>query len=433
MIEQGIQAFARKRILLLQGPVGPFFTHLSRSLRRAGAQVYKVNLNAGDWYFYPRHALNYRGSLEDWPIWLGDQLHKLNIDVVLLFGDCRPVHQRAHAVAAKLGLEIGVFEEGYVRPDHVTLERFGVNANSLLPRVPDAYKNSDVQCQKKSWSVGNTYWPMVWCGFRYFTAGALGKFFFPHYQHHRPLSLLEALPWIRSVWRKQWCKWVERGVEHNLITVFSHRYFLVPLQVFNDAQVTVHAKVGTNGDVIEHFIANTIRSFALYAPKDTLLVFKHHPMDRGYRDYKQLITQLADKVSLRRRILYIHDQHLPSLLEHARGVVVINSTVGLSALHHHAPTMVCGTAIYDMPGLTYQGTLDQFWVDAPKAKPQQDLYERFRNYLIATTQLNGSFYKPLKVPGNFAGLVWDVPPKGGQHTPGAEAAKIMTKSAQENR
>lgn len=44
-------------------------------------------------------------------------------------------------------------------------------------------------------------------------------------------------------------------------------------------------------------------------------------------------------------IFYIHDQHLPALLEHARGAMMINSTVGLSAIHHNTPLKVCGTAI----------------------------------------------------------------------------------------
>ena len=34
-----------KRLLMLQGPVGPFFWLLARRLRRQGVAVHKVNLN----------------------------------------------------------------------------------------------------------------------------------------------------------------------------------------------------------------------------------------------------------------------------------------------------------------------------------------------------------------------------------------------------
>jgi len=84
-----------------------------------------------------------------------------------------------------------------------------------------------------------------------------------------------------------------------------------------------------------------------------------------------LIKKLASAAGIAARVHYIHDQHLPTLLEQVRGVVLVNSTVGLSALHHGAPTKVCGHALYDIPGLTYQGTLDQFWSVAPGARPDR--------------------------------------------------------------
>ena len=55
----------------------------------------------------------------------------LLIDLVFLFGDCRPIHRAAHDVATAMGIDVGVFEEGYLRPDFITLERHGVNGNSL--------------------------------------------------------------------------------------------------------------------------------------------------------------------------------------------------------------------------------------------------------------------------------------------------------------
>lgn len=401
MINQPTQALAGKKVLLLQGPVGPFFARLATDLRNAGAEVHKVNFNAGDWFFYPRGALNYRGTMEAWPGWLEEQLRRLGIDVVFLFGDCRPIHQAARARATKLGVEVWVFEEGYVRPDYVTLERFGVNGFSNLPRVSDAYRQ-ELPAVPAKHSVGNAYWHMVRAGCLYYTIGALGKPLFPHYEHHRDLTLSEAIPWVRSAWRKLWYRWKERGLEARLTTYFSHRFFLAPLQVYNDSQVTVHADMSG----VEHFIVNTVRSFAHHAPKETMLVFKHHPMDRGYRSYSRHIRNAARAAKVSHRVMYIHDQHLPTLLNHARGVVLINSTVGLSALHHGTPTMACGNALYDMHGLTYQGRLDDFWAAAPRSRPDHALYRRFRHHLIAKTQLNGSFYKALDVQGAVGGLVW---------------------------
>lgn len=120
MIERGIQAFRGKGVLLLQRPVGPFFSRLAHDLEAAGATVFKVNFNAGDWLFYRRPAFRFKGAMAKWPAWLEALLKRLDVDVVLLFGDCRPIHVAAHRIAMGRELEAGVLEEGHLRPHYMT-------------------------------------------------------------------------------------------------------------------------------------------------------------------------------------------------------------------------------------------------------------------------------------------------------------------------
>ena len=402
MIEKGISVFRGERVLLLQGPVGPFFRRLADDLTLAGAQVFKVNFNGGDWLFYPGGAFNYRGRTEDWPKYLEALLDQLNVDVVMLFGDCRPIHKLAHKIAHRRGLEIGVFEEGYIRPNYVTLEQYGVNFHSLIPRDPGFYRNIPIPTADRPIPLGNTYWHAVlWAVLYYFAAGLL-KPLFRRYVHHRPLTWMEFFPWTRSVWRKVYYSLKERSTLARLTGELNGRYFLVPLQVYNDAQIHTHSSFKAISDFIDEVMA----SFAEHAPQDTALVIKHHPMDRGYHDYTSLIRQRVDELGLHGRCFYIHDQHLPTLMEHSRGVVVINSTVGLSALHQGAPLKVCGNAIYDMRGLTFQGRLNDFWKNSRESKPDSLLLKRFDGYLVQHTQLNGSFYKRLPIIASVAGLRW---------------------------
>ena len=371
-------------------------------LEQAGAQVFKVNFNGGDCLFYPFRAFNFRGSMEDWPAYLETLSDQLDIDVLLLFGDCRPIHRLAHEVAHRRGLEIGVFEEGYIRPNHITLERFGVNGNSLVSRNPIFYLNNPMPSIEPPLPVGNTFWvTAMWAALYYLAAGLL-KPFFLHYRHHRPLTWLEGLPWLRSIWRKGYYALKERSILARLTGELNGRYFLVPLQVYNDAQIHTHSGFKSIGN----FVDEVMLSFAKHAPQDAALVIKHHPMDRGYHDYTRLIRKRIGELGLQGRCFYIHDQHLPTLMVHSRGVVVINSTVGLSALHHGAPLKVCGNAIYDMPGLTFQRGLDDFWQNAQQSKPDNLLLQRFNGYLVQHTQLNGSFYKRLPIIASFAGLRW---------------------------
>jgi capsular polysaccharide export protein len=402
MIRRGFSAFKGERVLLLQGPLGPFFRRLSEDLTLAGAQVFKVNFNGGDWVFYPSSSFNYRGRMEDWPAYLEALLDQLQVDVVMLFGDCRPIHAPVHEIAHRYGLKIGVFEEGYVRPDYITLEQIGVNGHSVIPRNPVFYLNHPVASTSPMMPVGNTFWYAVRWGMLYYFAAGLLKLFFMHYQHHRPLNWLEAFPWLRSVWRKQYYAFKERGILARLTGELNGQFFMAPLQVHNDSQVHTHSDF----DSIRHFIQQVMTSFAQHAPPHTTLIIKHHPLDRAYHDYNRSIRKWIKEIGLQGRCLYIHDQHLPTLLQAACGVVVINSTVGLSAISHGTPVKVCGKAVYDIKGLTFQGPLDEFWQQSQHGKPDISLFRNFQYYLVSHTQLNGSFYKRLPIMASSTGLSW---------------------------
>lgn len=381
-------SFRGKRVLLLQGPVGPFFSRLAKHLRASGAQIYKVNFNGGDCLFYARNAFWWRGGMDQWPAYFEALLERLRVDIVLLFGDCRPIHRVARQIAHRHSVQVGAFEEGYVRPNFITFERFGVNGYSLVPRQPRFYQELPHPPAVSERQVGNTFWWAALWAVLYYVAAGICHPLFRGYRHHRPLTILEILPWIRGAWRKQVYRWIERDVLHLLTADLSRKFYLVPLQMSIDSQVHEHSRFTSMTDFIRH----VIRSFAAQAPRETALVIKHHPLDRGYHDYAELIRKLTDEHGLRGRLFYIHDQHLPTLFDHMRGAVVINSTVGFSALTHGSPLKTVGVALYDLEGLTFQGSLDDFWNAADTFRPDSELLSRFRSYLIRQTQINGSFY-----------------------------------------
>jgi capsular polysaccharide export protein len=386
--------------------MGPFFARLSHDLRQHGATTFKVDFNGGDALFSVSGAfsqvMRYRGSAEEWPGYLRTCIAQLGIDTVLLFGDCRPLHRFAVQTLQQSGVRVCVFEEGYIRPDHITLEPEGVNRHSPLPADPAFYLRQQCPELPPARTLGRTfYFAMLWTTL-YAIAFDLCRPAFRRYRHHRPVSIFQGLPWVRSAWRKAWYAWRERGLLHRLCHEGSGSFFLVPLQTRGDAQITVHSPF----DSVEAFIAHVIESFAAHAPADARLVFKHHPLDRAYSDYTRVIGALARAAGIGSRCLYLHDQHLPTLLRHARGVVTINSTVGLTAIGEGVPVKACGEAIYDMPGLTNRGTLDAFWSSSGADRPDHDLYEAFRQYLVSHSQHQGSFYRRLPGVAERSGIAW---------------------------
>ena len=378
-----------EKILLLQGPMGPFFWWLARKLRRRGATIYKINFNLGDLLFYPLRNTLYRKPFKDFSLYLEKFLQERNIQQIALFGDCRPYHQIAVEVAKRLGVRVLVFEEGYLRPYWITLEEEGVNGNSGLLKCPKFYQNQSFAPQSEEVHFRHHFGRMAVFSTLYALAKAIGSKSFPEYRHHRSLNpLSEAFFWLRSAWRKRLHKVASKQLKRHCKGSFSKKYYLLPLQVHNDAQIQYHSSFRD----IEALIKSVVKSFANDAPKDLSLVIKHHPMDRGYSDYTEFVKSISQSLEVSDRVIYAWDSHLPTLLSHSIGVVTANSTAGLQALYHGVPVKVLGHAIYDIPGLTSSGSLEQFW-EKPLS-PDPELYIKFRNYLLATNQVNGSFSYP---------------------------------------
>lgn len=385
-------------ILLLQGPVGPFFKRWSRHLQAQGHNVYKVNLNGGDAFFFcGENSINYSGTPDNWPKFLESRILQLKIDRIYLFGDCRSYHVVAVKQAKRLGIKLSVFEEGYLRPDYVTLEEGGVNGNSSLCCKPVDYKHvAGTSPEPKH--IAFSFWFTALYSVLYYIACSFSGHKFPEYQHHRPLNIwTEGKYWIKGFIRKIVFRFTERRAAARIING-NEGYFLVPLQVHADMQVRRHSTFNS----IEHFIREVVDSFANHADKNQLLVLKHHPLDRGYRDFSSLIKQLEDQHDIRGRLVYLHDWHLPTLLKHAKGVVTINSTVGISSLHHGTPVKALGKAIYDIEGLCSRDNLEHFWSNPGKIN--STIFNNFRSHLLNSNQINGNFYRLAPQSRNHSGL-----------------------------
>ena len=384
-----------KNILLLQGPMGRFFNQLDHKFSKLGAQTFRIGLNAGDEFFADaKHYTPFKGRIEEWERFIENFFVKHQIDILFVFGDCRFYQSKAIEIAKQCGVRVFVFEEGYIRPDFITLEENGVNDNSSLPRERAFYDalpyHENMECHSKNVvHIGNTYGKMAWQAVFYYVIGNLFAFKYPHYQHHRTFSaILEAFYGVRNFLRKYKYKVIEYKTEELYKTKLSKKYYFVALQTHEDFQILHHSDY----ESIEAFIEEVLESFATYAPQDTFLVLKHHPMDRGKKDYAPLIKKKAKDLGIKERVKVVYDIHLPTLLKNAIGTITINSTVGISSLYHETPTICTGRSFYDIEGLTSKGlSLDAFWEDYTEV--DKELFEKFRCHLIKKTQVNGSFYK----------------------------------------
>ena len=393
----------RRSFLALQGAASPFFRRLQEGLTERGHATHRINFCGGDLVYAGTKApfSNYADKIEALPGRYLEILASGNFTDILLFGDCRKIHEAIYPIAQQNDIRVNVFEEGYVRPNWLTLETHGVNGRSRLPRDPACYREQrgvTPPCPP-SQSTGYSLYERAFHDIRYRAANALYAARFPHYQSHRPHNGYREYAGLarRLLLQRQHRIEADRLTERLLARKLP--YYLFPLQLNSDSQIQVHSPFEGIRQAIDHVLA----SFAVHAPADALLVIKNHPLDTGLIDYRHYAKMKAKELGMDDRLEFIDAGHLPTLLDHARGVVVVNSTVGLSALHHRRPLMALGTAIYDMAGMTWQGNLDAFWREAEG--PDMDLYQAFLDYVVHHTQINGDFYTRTGIAMAVAGAV----------------------------
>mgnify|MGYP001163416189 CR=1 FL=1 len=380
----------RPRVLLVQGPVGTFYNHLQSSLETLGYETWVVNLNAGDALFGKRFQhFNFMGGLEKWEARLSVSLARRDFDAIVIFGSERPAHRVVRDVADYYDVPVLSLEEGYLRPGLITAEWGGNNANSpLAGNAPDELFVPEHMPEAK---VFRSFGSMGTTAMFYFAVSNLFTFGRRRELFHRPMSLpKEWFCWVRNGYRR--LAWQHRNfnIIQNLLEHYDRRFFLVPLQVAADSNMQ-EAAMGWN---TMRLIEESMQSFAESAPADTRLVFKVHPLERGHQRYAPIIEELAERLGIHNRVDVIDVGSMGLLARHSAGMITINSTSGLSAIHHGRPLLVLGKAVYASPqvAICAMGVPDfaAFWQGGFVAT--QVVRRRFLDWIRHEALLPGDFY-----------------------------------------
>lgn len=382
---------SKKRVFLfLQGPATPFFSRLAKALNKTGQKVLRIHFNAGDLlYWSAGHSHCYSGSA-DGVVKLVDHLHTLHgITDLVLFGDRRPVHRAVVLHSDRLGIRSHVFEEGYFRPFWITLEREGVNGHSLIPRDPDWFSGvaKFIPEPKPPKRFRSAFWKRAVHDVCYHAAGILNPLFFWRYVTHAlDAAPIEYAGYIRRFSRNPILKRRNAPVIKQLLKNKTP-FYLLPLQLNADAQIRDHSRFDNMIQVIEYVVT----SFSLNSKPDALLVIKTHPLDYGWTDYQRVVNRVCRVAGLdSQRVVLLESGSLDHLSAAAAGMVTVNSTAGIVALQQGCSVMTLSDPIYNLPGLTWQGSLDEFW--GSNQLPDGDLFNDFYRVVMFATQINGGFY-----------------------------------------
>ncbi|WP_083097355.1 capsule biosynthesis protein [Pseudophaeobacter leonis] len=382
----------QRAFLFLQGPHGPFFNGLGEMLRTAGCAVWRIGFNAGDQTFWrnKRSYLGFRGQISDWPAFFEQTCRDKQITDIVLYGDTRPIHAQAIAAAKALGLQVHVFEEGYLRPYWVTYERDGSNGNSRLMQTTV----SEMQAALERSDLEAPLPPSHWGDMRqHVFYGALYHWFvmfwnrsYRNFQPHRALPVTREFQLYLKRLLLMPLQALERRRATRRIRNGGFPYHLALLQLEHDSSFQMHSPFDSMGD----FLAEVLSGFAAGAPRHHHLVIKAHPLEDGRSPIRRELRRLAKAHGIENRVHYVRGGKLAELLNEARTAVTVNSTAGQQVLWGGIPLKNFGAAVYDKEEFTSDQTLAQFF--ATPARPDNRAYKDYRRYLLETSQVPGGCY-----------------------------------------
>ena len=345
--------------------------------------VHRINLGGGDRLDWRNGAIHFRGRYSEWPVFIDQFLRRNAITDIILYGDCRPYHVVAHGMAKLRNIRTHVLEEGYLRPDWMTLELEGVNARSTLSRDKAWFRSEAgrLEAQPELPPITASFRRRARDSYWYYHHVVVGRLLYPHYRSHRTGSIvMEGLGWL---WKFARAARRKRRSEEVLQALEGKPFFLLPLQLSGDYQIRTHSCFPD----MQGAAGYTINSFAEHAPANCHLIIKQHPLDCSFFNWASFVKHQARRLNLEGRVHLIDGGDLDALARDARGLVCVNSTSATLALANDTPVFTLGKAIYGIAGLTHQGHLDSFW--ANPVAPEPGVYPAFRRVLVDRCLIRG--------------------------------------------
>jgi capsular polysaccharide export protein len=379
----------KKRFLFLQGPISPFFVEVAEGLRRRGHQTFRVNLNLGDRLFWRGPgAVDFTGHPDAWGAWIADFLDTNAITDLVLLGEQRFYHTVAIGAAKARGIAVTATDHGYVRPDWVILERDGIGEASLFPRDPATIMELAKALPPPK--LGNRFqdhFPTqaLWDVLYYVTM--LWPFPFRHFRNHQ---VIHPILTYAGIGRRLLMRRYENRLSREILAGLQRRqipFWLFAMQMENDFAVRAYSHYPD----LDTPLRETITSFAAHAPSEAALLVKLHPLDPCLKNWKKRIETMAREVGVAGRVRVAPRGNLDAMLQSAQGLITVNSTTASRALHFDKPIKFLGRTIFAVPGLSFQGALDDFWTKA--VAPDRTLRDAFFSLLCNAFMVRGVYYR----------------------------------------
>jgi len=283
-------------------------------------------------------------------------LCRVPVDLVCVWNGINLPLASAARVAKKLGKKTLFFENGYLQ-NTTTLDPMGVNyQNSLVHKSRSFYDAVVVQEQLLTQL--------------YSTAASIRE--------------------LKSKWYQGLISKQESNQPEEID--LPENFIFLPFQVQDDTQVLLYSPHFKSMEELVNCVVAGVKQYNLIHGEDLWVVAKEHPSDFGRVDYSSLKAKYQND-----NILFLRFYSTPDLIAQARGIITLNSTVGIESLVHHKPVITLGNSFYNVDGLVCHVTQsDQLseYIPFMNTEPDHQLIDRFLYYVRYCYLAEGSWRQP---------------------------------------
>jgi capsular polysaccharide export protein len=287
---------------------------------------YKISIN------------NLKTTAQKYLFYLEELRKDVSLELIIIWNDTFLFDALAKAFAIKNQIPYRVFEAGLFRPNTITIDPIGVNANNSVPRKRSFYE--DVNINEKE--INNIR--MIDIDLPNSSAS---------YIHNRFVDFVctktgrqeDTRIIYESMFNKILRRLKSKASSNKMSISMKNEYIFVPFQVKDDSQIIQNSPIFKSMFDLVSFLVSEIKIWNKNNNDNLHIVFKEHPADTtNYHN-------LYQKFSSNDNVIFLREGDTQELIRNSKLVITINSTVGLEAIGQFKKVLTLGEAFYNIEGI----------------------------------------------------------------------------------
>jgi len=167
-------------------------------------------------------------------------------------------------------------------------------------------------------------------------------------------------------------------------------YVFVPFQVHDDTQIIIHSPYLRDMAELTTWVDKAVGLHNETSTEKLRIIIKEHPSDSGRTNYSSLKKQYPE-------ITFLQAYSTATLIENAKAVITINSSVGIESLLKHKKVITLGNSGYSIDGIvTKVSSIDELAraLSALDSPVDEELINHFLYYIRYIYSVEGSWRTP---------------------------------------